>query len=396
MPAKTFFVRNATTGPAVDVEIEDLGIILEAGIEVDLLADRCQIHDVIESCRNGDLDTAITAGDVEVIASIPAGPVIAVDDIFKYWVSQNHHDALVNATGTLSASNGVVADDDGRLLPKLTANGLTDPASIVAADIDDFAVLDITTTAPQSYTLPTPTAAGQPRLLYVCHNDDSSSSLDVNGSVIGAGQCIFFIWDGDFWHAPANQASPTLDQVYDAGSKVITADSGPIDLIGYTTEAPFRIAPTGTAPSANLSDGEIFMGEVGGKPMLFVYDDGRGKWLSDSIMKMTFTRDQNVDSGYLHMGDQLGRNSGDVLPFDATIIAVTVRIAAGNDTKVFNLRSNGSPTNLDTYTLPSANQLVENNSNIDLSSGDYPLIFVAAAGAPVRDPVVTIYYSWRL
>lgn len=391
MAAKTLFVRNNTVA---DLEIDDLGLILSNAQEVDILT-LAQIDDVLQSARNGDLAAAQAATDLDFITGL-GGSVVSPDDVLDYWITKNWHDGLSGAAAAITGANPVVEDSDGRLLPKLTSNELTDPASIVAADIDLFALLDITSTAPVTVTLPTPTTAAQSRLLYVLHNNGSTSTLTVNSQVIGAGQQSTFVWDGDFWHASDSQAAPTLDQVYDAGSKVITADAGPIELTGYTTQSPLLITPTGTAPSASLSNGEIFMFNIGGKPTLMVYDSGRAKWLSDKVMTQMFSRDGNADNAYLRKGDQLSNNSGQRMPFNGTIIAVTISTeTGGNTTKPFHLRINGSLTNSDTYTLPSSNVLTETNTNIDFSAGDYFDIFVDAAGGSVQEAVVTLWYAWR-
>lgn len=78
------------------------------------------------------------------------------------------------------------------------ANTLTDPATIVLADIAEFNTLIITTTtAPAGvFTLPLLTAnteAGQ--FLTVVNNDTSTDSIELNGQEIKTGTSFRLEWD---------------------------------------------------------------------------------------------------------------------------------------------------------------------------------------------------------
>jgi len=83
-----------------------------------------------------------------------------------------------------------------------TVFGITtdsDPASIPVATVDNFTGINITTTVSTSVTLPTPTNTTAGRFFTVLHNDTSGSTLNVDGSNIGAGKGSTFMWDSTAW-----------------------------------------------------------------------------------------------------------------------------------------------------------------------------------------------------
>ncbi len=75
----------------------------------------------------------------------------------------------------------------------------TDPVSILAATVDSFSGIIITTTAPVSVTLPSPTNATEGRFFTVLHNNTSTSTLTVDGVLIGVSRGATYMWDGDTW-----------------------------------------------------------------------------------------------------------------------------------------------------------------------------------------------------
>jgi len=185
-----------------------------------------------------------------------------------------------------------------------------------------------------------------------------------------------------------------LDDAYDNG-RIITADAGPIDLTGYTTQAPFRIAPTGTAPNASLVNGQEFTFSLaGGKPCKAIYDSTRGKWLSVSENSIIFTEVGAANNALLRCGVTASINTGFRVPFDCTIIGVTCRAAGGNLTKGFTIYRN--PTAIALYRWNNiAGQHLDNAANVDLNAGDYLHVTTDNIGGAVNDPIVALWLSWR-
>ncbi len=75
----------------------------------------------------------------------------------------------------------------------------TDPASIIAATVDSFTGIAITTTGSISVTLPTPTNTTLGRFFTVLHVAASSGTLLIEGSNVGVGKGSTFMWDGASW-----------------------------------------------------------------------------------------------------------------------------------------------------------------------------------------------------
>lgn len=205
-----------------------------------------------------------------------------------------------------------------------------------------------------------------------------------------------------FLTSNASSVSPipdTLDEAYDgSGSgagRVITADSGPVEISGYSTEAPFRIAPAGTAPSSNLANGQEFTFSLGGgMPCKAIYDSTRSKWLSTQMTPISFGRSGSVDQALLAVGTCVALGSGVKIPYNATIVAITSQSSGGNSTKQMAVLVNGSLTPAVTWN-ESGNTALLNNVNVDLNAGDFIRAGADAPGAAVDDPVVTVWICWR-
>lgn len=194
----------------------------------------------------------------------------------------------------------------------------------------------------------------------------------------------------------AAPTTPIWDTVYDAGSKVVDADAGPFVLQNYGMQAPWQVEPKASAPSLSLAYGQEYTAILtGGFPCKAVYDNTRSKWLSTQLKTSFFGKKGPLDSGYLRVADSLHSQSGFAFPYDGTIVAVTIRISSGDNTKKFFLRKNGTTANVDTYTLPGSNLLIENTTNVNFSSGEYFNIFVDSFGGVVKNPIVTLWYAWR-
>ena len=188
----------------------------------------------------------------------------------------------------------------------------------------------------------------------------------------------------------------TLDLAYDNGA-TITADSGPVNIEGYTTQAPLRIAPSGTAPSASLAAGQEFTYNPGSVPFIkSVYDTNRSKWLSTYIMPFAFSTDGNAQNAYLRYGNMLSATRGARMLLNGTIIGVTATTGPGGiAAKDFQVRRNGVTTSLYSFTTAS-NVYSAQNVNVDFDANDELQVFVTGNPAgQVEDPVVILWIAWR-
>ena len=80
-----------------------------------------------------------------------------------------------------------------------------------------------------------------------------------------------------------------------------------------------------TAPTGNAT-GQISL--IGDK--LFMYDATRSKWLSLETIALQYGRNGNADNQRLHYGGNMqNNNSGAMMPFNGTIVAVSSRSSGG-------------------------------------------------------------------
>jgi len=71
----SFLIRNKTSGPAVDVEIKDLGITVKVGVDFDLTNEN-----PAKIANSTDLQSAITANDIVVIDPLDGTTELSLAD----------------------------------------------------------------------------------------------------------------------------------------------------------------------------------------------------------------------------------------------------------------------------------------------------------------------------
>lgn len=151
-----------------------------------------------------------------------------------------------------------------------------------------------------------------------------------------------------------------------------------------------QTAPTGTVT------GQLSL--IGDK--LFMYDATRIKWLSLESFVLQFGRAGNQDDTALRSAGNIGNNnSGMLMPFNGTIVYVTVKTNSNNgaQAKQFDIRvRNGTTTNSTTSITTVASQYTNNNLNVNFSAGDYINGFIIDDGAgDVNNSVITLWVKWR-
>jgi hypothetical protein len=75
----------------------------------------------------------------------------------------------------------------------------SDPASIIASQVNSFSGIKISTTGVIVLTLPTPTNATLGRLFSVLHAAGSTGTLNIDGQNVGVGKGVTYTWDGSVW-----------------------------------------------------------------------------------------------------------------------------------------------------------------------------------------------------
>lgn len=140
---------------------------------------------------------------------------------------------------------------------------------------------------------------------------------------------------------------------------------------------------------------------------LYMYDATRSKWLSTETTALQYGYALDADNQALFFGGDIGidptnqDNSGAKMPFNGTMVYLTIQSSGGNSTKRFDIKINGSDVgNSGDPTLDGRINLVGgafsiSTLNINFNAGDYITIKAANAGAPVDNPAAIIWVKWR-
>jgi hypothetical protein len=140
---------------------------------------------------------------------------------------------------------------------------------------------------------------------------------------------------------------------------------------------------------------------------LFAFDAARSKWLSVETTALQFGYAYDADDQELFFGGDIGLDTasegltGAKMPYDGTIVYMTIESSGGAHNKSFDIALNGS--NIGNNTDPaldgrvnlSSNEFMRTNYNIDFNQGDYITIKARANGPAVHDPVALIWVKWR-
>ncbi len=158
-----------------------------------------------------------------------------------------------------------------------------------------------------------------------------------------------------------------------------------------------------TAPTGSVT-GQLAV--IGDK--LFMYDATRAKWLSVESTPLQYGYGFGADNQVLFFGGDVGldntteNDTGPKMPFDGTIIYISVQSSGGDASKQFDIEINGTPVandnanpEIDGRFSLSSGSYTYTDYNIDFSAGDYIMLKARANGAPVNDPAAIIWVKWR-
>jgi hypothetical protein len=162
--------------------------------------------------------------------------------------------------------------------------------------------------------------------------------------------------------------------------------------IDATTEniPALEIVPRATAPTGT-ANGQIVVIDNS----MYMFDIVRSKWLSSETMPLSFGNNGNTGDRYLNFATVTNQaNSGAKMPYNGTIVAISVQSAGGNSTKGFEIRKNGTTTSLFSFNL-TANAYINSTTNIDFNAGDFLNVFVVSSGTNVTNPATILFIKWR-
>ncbi|GAB1309516.1 hypothetical protein KH5_21990 [Urechidicola sp. KH5] len=169
-------------------------------------------------------------------------------------------------------------------------------------------------------------------------------------------------------------------------------------------EADLDIASiTATEPSLGLEPKVAPVGTATGQvtvidDQLYMYDAGRTAWLTAGGVALQYGRNGNIDNERLDMGGSRANDTGYLMPFDGTIVAITARASSNvSANKEVEIRLRSGTTTSSAYSFNISNgtaQYSETTTNIDFSAGEY--INVRGRGSIVATSlVVVLWVKWR-
>jgi hypothetical protein len=179
----------------------------------------------------------------------------------------------------------------------------------------------------------------------------------------------------------------TLDEAYDQG-RTITADAGPV-VINSTTQAPLQVSNLSSAPTQNLSGGQMAI--INNE--LYVFNVDKNKWLTPT-KSLGFGRNGSADGNLLMApGGVRNESSGFRMAKNGTIVGAALHSTSSVNNKDVDIRINEQVV----YTVTTDNngQVLDNTLNIDFSAGDVISVKVSSSGPPLRNATLVFEYGWR-
>jgi len=129
---------------------------------------------------------------------------------------------------------------------------------------------------------------------------------------------------------------------------------------------------------------------------LYFYDTSRSKKLGTSVLHISAGRNNpSASNQYLRISDGAPMNlNGFVLPYDATLIGISMSGRDNNETWTAEIRRNGSVTVLSSLQIVNAYQNYDFTKNVNFDAGDRVMIYLN--GTTISYPFVTAYFRRRI
>ncbi|MFT5890326.1 MAG: hypothetical protein ACI9Y7_000416 [Dokdonia sp.] len=164
-----------------------------------------------------------------------------------------------------------------------------------------------------------------------------------------------------------------------------------IDASAETTAA-LELVPQAT-PTTNLANGQLAV--IGDK--LYMYDLTRTAWLSVESTAIQFGRNGNVSTNAMHYGGNMVANdSGALMPFDGTIVAVTAIAASGDDTDInFRIRNSAGTNSVNQTITLSSLRYTDTAANFDFNADEHITARGRDAATTAVDVTLILWVKWR-
>jgi hypothetical protein len=152
------------------------------------------------------------------------------------------------------------------------------------------------------------------------------------------------------------------------------------------------IVTSGTEPPASGTGGIWYNNN---NDLIYYWDMTRNKWLSIYTVNYLFTYSGNIDGLYMSVGNVVNAYANFRILREATIVSVTADVdpvLSQTATKAFEIQAD----QVSIYNFSLINYTYTNETlNVDVNPGQELQMYVSAADARVRDPIVVLELRWR-
>lgn len=408
---------------AADITIEDLGIIIPAGVQEDLH----EQFDYPTLTISFDLKQLIENGELVLNDGMND---LSVEDALKYLQLTNQKvlgDNYFSKDDLKSSGKSQIHWDNITDTPALgSPNGWYEPVKFRVRGINLSSPPD----NPETGNVYIDDASEYQK--YDGANWDSLGSVSSNDRIIDLSdpdQCIaqFNGTDWDQESPPENNYAIVVSDDGDQKTAQYTYDAnlakwiktGDADFVGHLNDGSgkhkanqidiegtfLNIAGSPTNAEEAFSGIDVKLGEqqtqlsaskiING--LLYVKDETRGnKWLSASREYLQFGRKGKTKNQYLGFGSSkhTSNNSGDRMLRAATITGISCQLDKVGSCE-FHVRKNKTASNIASLNLAAENGKQDITLNVDIEAGDFLQSFLSATNR-VEDPRLTVEIAWRV
>lgn len=176
---------------------------------------------------------------------------------------------------------------------------------------------------------------------------------------------------------------------------VSTSDGGDYIDWRYQEISRITVGVSGTSGTSGTSAVEsVYYDTTANEPVYL--DEVRSKTLSTSIVTADFgSNSSTATNTYLELEGAVASNlNGFVLPFNATLVGISMSENLNSQTWTAEVRSNGSATVLDSLTITNAYSNYTYSSDTNFSAGDRIQVYIN--GTSIEYPHVTVFFRRQI
>lgn len=219
------------------------------------------------------------------------------------------------------------------------------------------------------------------------------ATLDVNDA--SDGEILVYDATNNVWYNTVNSGGSGTSGT--SGTSGISGTSGTSGSSGLSgTSGSSGVSGTSGSSGSSGTSGEtpnIYIDSTSGD--LYFYDPVRGKNLGSALIQQGVGRNHpTVTDQYLRLeGDVPSNLNGFVLPWNATLVALSMSGNSNTQTWTIEVRKNGGGVAQDSLTITNQYSNYSNTNNVNFNAGDR--IMVYCSGTSIDYPYATLFFRRR-